>query len=76
MLDKLRRARTDLVTMNTLLPAAERLAHADGVDEPGSEHLLLAVTEPDRGTLARALDHLGVDRVTLRAHLAVPREAS
>ena len=33
-----------------------------------SGHLLLAITEVGAGTVARALEHLGVDRVLLRDH--------
>lgn len=96
MLSSLRRARADVALMGTVLPAAERLAHEDGIPEPGdasgplrtqgalqvafaravslakadglpvsSGHLLLAVIEPDHGTVARALTRLGIDRASL-----------
>ena len=41
--------------MNALFPAAER-------------YLLLAITEAEHGTVARALQQLGVDRNLLRDH--------
>ena len=48
MFDSIRRARTDLAVMDAVLPAAERLAHADGIPQPGAEHLLLGALElPD-----------------------------
>lgn len=65
MLSQFRRARADLATMNTLLPAAERIAAADGVPEPGAEHLLLAAMELPDGVAANAMATVGVDRVRL-----------
>jgi ATP-dependent Clp protease ATP-binding subunit ClpA len=59
---QLRRARADIATMNTLLPAAERIAAADGLDRPGAEHLLLAALELPDGVAAEALSTVGVDR--------------
>lgn len=69
MFDKLRRARSDLTTMNALLPEAERLAHADGVDKPGAEHLVLAALDLD-DIAAAALRQFGVNRADLEAAVA------
>ena len=75
MFDKLRRARADLTTMNALFPAAERIAHGDGIDQPGAEHLLLAALDLDdgarpnsvRGAASRARS-VGVDLRSRIAH--------
>lgn len=66
MLKKLRRARADLTTMNVLLPAAERIAHDDGVEQPAAEHLVLAALDLDDGIARRALESSGVDGAALR----------
>ena len=70
MFDKLRRARTDLATMNALLPAAERFAHEEGIDQPGEEHLLLAALDLDDGIARRALGAFDIDRASLQAGIA------
>lgn len=67
MFDKLRRARADLATMNALLPAAERIARADGIEQPGAEHLLLAAIDLDDGIADDALGSFDVDAAQLRA---------
>lgn len=69
MFSGFRRARADLATMNILLPAAERIAAADGVAEPGAEHLLLAAVDLPDGVAAAALAAVGVDRT--RLHRAI-----
>lgn len=69
MFSGFRRARADLATMNILLPAAERIAAADGVAEPGAEHLLLAALDLPDGVAAAALATVGVDRT--RLHRAI-----
>ena len=74
MFDKLRRARTDLTTMNTLFPKAEQIARADGVDEPGAEHLLLAALDLDDGIAAAALARFHVDAAALRAAIVAQHE--
>lgn len=61
MFGRLRRARADIVTVNRLLPAAERIARADGLERPGAEHLLMAALELDDPTAAAALHGCGVD---------------
>lgn len=66
MFSRFRRARADLATINTLLPAAERIAAADGVAEPGAEHLLLAAMDLPDGVAVDALAIVGVDRVRLQ----------
>ena len=55
-------------SLQTALQRAVELAKDDGVSL-GSGHLLLAVIEPERGTLAGALTRLGVDRAVLRAEV-------
>jgi ATP-dependent Clp protease ATP-binding subunit ClpA len=74
MFDKLRRARSDLTTMNTLFPAAERIARDDGVDQPGAEHLLLAAIDLDDGIARSALAAIGVDAAGLRAAIVRQHE--
>lgn len=67
MLNKMRRARADLATMNALFPQAERIAHADGIDQPGAEHLLLAALDLDDGVATAALQSFDVDAAALGA---------
>lgn len=67
MFDKLRRARADLATMHVLLPAAERMARAEGIDEPGAEHLLLAALDLDDGIARRALGRFHLEPADVRA---------
>lgn len=76
----LRRAHADIATMNTLFPAAERLATDDGMDRPGSEHLLLAALDLPDGVARDALAGVGVGPSRLRdairaQHAATPRGA-
>ena len=70
MFDRLRRARGDLATMNALLPAAERLAREDGIEQPGAEHLLLASLDLDDDIANNALSAFGVDRTDIRTAIA------
>jgi ATP-dependent Clp protease ATP-binding subunit ClpA len=74
MFDTMRRARADLATMNAVLPAAERMARNEGVDEPGAEHLLLAALDLDDGIARRALGDFGVDAAGLRGAVAAQHE--
>lgn len=55
------RARADIATMNVLLPAAERLAHAQGEQVPAAEHLLVAALDLPDGGARRALRAAEVD---------------
>lgn len=55
MFKKLRRARADLALMKALLPAAERFAREEGIDQPGAEHLLLAALDLEDGIAGQAL---------------------
>ncbi len=73
MFNKLRRARADLATMNTLFPAAERIARDDGVEQPGAEHLLLAALDLD-DIATNALSAFDVDEVDLRAAIVVQHD--
>lgn len=54
-------------SLQTAFQRAVALAKHDKVDLH-SGHLLLAVTESEHGTVARALQHLGADRDLLRDH--------
>lgn len=74
MFDTMRRARADVATMNAVLPAAERMARDEGIDEPGAEHLLLAAVDLDDGIARRALGEFGVDAAGLRAAVAAQHE--
>lgn len=66
MFSTLRRARADLTTLHTLLPAAERIARDDGTDQPGAEHLLLAALGLDDAIARAAMATLGADNDGLR----------
>lgn len=74
MFEKLRRARADPATMLALFPKAEQIARADGVDEPGAEHLLLAALDLDDGIATRALDRFHVDAGSLRAAIGAQHD--
>ncbi|TPW12666.1 MAG: Clp domain-containing protein [Acidimicrobiaceae bacterium] len=74
MFNKLRRARADLATMNALFPAAERIARDDGIDQPGAEHLLLAVLDLDDGIAKKAMTIFQVDPAEFRAAIAGQHE--
>ncbi len=74
MLNKLRRARADLGTMNTLFPAAERIAREEGLEQPGAEHLLLAALDLDDGIAKDALGTFGVDPAGLRAAIGAQHD--
>lgn len=58
--NKLRRARADMATMQSLFPAAEQIALRDGLERPGAEHLLLAAFELHDTTARDALGQFGV----------------
>lgn len=60
--------------MNELFPAAERIARADGIDQPGAEHLLLAAFDLDDGIVRGAFEAFGVDGPALRAAVAGQHE--
>lgn len=74
MFNKLRRARADLATMNDLLPAAERIARDDGIEQPGVEHLLLASLDLDDDIAINALSIFGVKAADIRAAIAGQHE--
>lgn len=74
MLNKLRRARADLATMNSLFPAAERIARDDGIEQPGAEHLLLAAIDLDDDIARKALGAFDVDATELRAALVAQHD--
>jgi ATP-dependent Clp protease ATP-binding subunit ClpA len=65
--EKLHRARADLATMNSLFPAAERIAREDGIEQPGAEHLLLAALDLDDDIAYNALSAFDVDPVEISA---------
>jgi ATP-dependent Clp protease ATP-binding subunit ClpA len=72
----LRRAITDVRTMNALLPAAEREAQAMGDAETGPEHLLLAALAMPDGQALEAFAVAGVDPAQVRqAIIGVHAEA-
>jgi ATP-dependent Clp protease ATP-binding subunit ClpA len=76
MFDGLRRAMADMRTMNTLLPAAERIARSEGVDAPAAEHLVLASLDLPDGSARRALQDAGADADRLRGALAAQHDAA
>lgn len=76
MFNKLRRARADLATMNTLFPLAERIARDDGIDQPGADHLLLAALDLDDGVAKAALNAFDVDQEQLRNAIVAQHETA
>ena len=74
MFNKLRRARADLSTMNSLFPSAERIARDDGIDQPGAEHLLLAALDLEDGIAKTAMNTLQLDPTELRAAIVGQHE--
>lgn len=57
-----KRARADLVTMNRLLPEAERIARQQGDEFPSAEHLVAAALSLDDGIAAAVLTAHAVDQ--------------
>jgi ATP-dependent Clp protease ATP-binding subunit ClpA len=74
MFNKLRRARADVTTMNALFSAAERIAHDDGIEQPGAEHLLLAALDLDDDIANDALSAFDVDSAEIRAAIIVQHD--
>lgn len=66
----LRTARHDMKTLSDLLTRAESEARADGLREPGAEHLALAALGMADGTAAEAFAAVGHDEADLRTALA------
>lgn len=66
----LRTARHDIRTLSQLLTRAESEARADGLREPGAEHLALAALGMPDGTAARAFSAVGRDEADLRTALS------
>lgn len=62
MFTHLKKARADLVTMNRLLPEAERIARRQGDEYPSAEHLVAAAFSLDDGIAAAVLAAHDVDR--------------
>lgn len=61
MLTRLRRRMQDMKAVTELMTTAERLARADGVELPGSEHLVAAAIDHSDGRAAALADAHGVD---------------
>lgn len=60
--------------MNSLFPAAERIARDDGIEQPGGEHLLLAALDLNDDIASNALSAFDVDSVKLRAAIVAQHE--
>ncbi len=74
MFDKLRRARADLTTMNTLFPAAERIAQDDGIERLGAEHLLLGSLDLNDDIAMSVLSTFDVNGAELRAAIGAQHD--
>lgn len=61
MFRKLRRRLADMRALTELMTSAERLARADGLDRPGSEHVVAAAINHPDGRAAAMLAPHGVD---------------
>ena len=51
----------DIRIMNELFPAADAIARADGEEDAGAEHLLIAAFELDSGSARRCFERVGAD---------------
>lgn len=61
MLTKIRRRMKDMKALTELMTTAERLARADGVELPGSEHVVAAAIDHSDGRAAALAGSHGVD---------------
>ncbi len=62
MLRRAKRSRMqDIRIMNELFPAADAAAAADGEQNAGAEHLLIAAMDLDTGSARRAFERVGAD---------------
>ncbi|MES2263383.1 MAG: Clp protease N-terminal domain-containing protein [Pseudomonadota bacterium] len=60
----------DMRTIKTLCENAERHANADGQQEPGSEHFILAALELPDGSARKAFERIGADPSRFRGAIA------
>lgn len=76
MFTRLRRAKQDLATMDHLFPIAEQLALAEGIEQPGAEHLVVAALHLDDQVAAEVLAEVNLDRAALHAAFIEQHEAA
>lgn len=67
MFSSIKRRLGDMATITTLCSAAERHANAEGKQEPGAEHFVLAALELPDGSAAAAMRRLHADADSFRA---------
>ena len=67
MFSSIKRRLGDMATITNLCNAAERHANAEGKQEPGAEHFVLAALELPDGSAAAAMRRLQVDADSFRA---------
>lgn len=61
MLNQIRLRLMDMKTLKTVLETSEARARADGVAEPGAEHLVMAALDLPEDTARRAFERVGAD---------------
>lgn len=67
MFTRLKRRLADMATIKTLCTAAERHANAEGRQQPGAEHFVLAALDLPDGSAAAAFRRLHADPLAFRA---------
>lgn len=67
MFTSIKRRLADMATIKTLCMAAERHANAEGRQQPGAEHFILAALELPDGSAAAAFRRLQADPAAFRA---------
>lgn len=66
----------DIRFMQSLFPAAEALAAAEGEKEPGAEHLILASLDFQEGSARRVFERVGADPDQFRAAVEAQHAAA
>ena len=66
----------DIRFMQSLFPAAEALAAAEGEKEPGAEHLILASLDFQEGSARRVFERVGADPGRFRAAVEAQHAAA
>ena len=66
----------DIRFMQSLFPAAEALAAAEGEKEPGAEHLILASLDFQEGSARRVFERVGADSDQFQAAVTAQHAAA
>ena len=66
----------DIRFMQSLFPAAEALAAAEGAEEPGAEHLIVASLDFEEGSARRVFERIGADPDLFRAAVEAQHAAA